>query len=45
MWKVEKKKEKEIYAMKEMSKARVMTKKSVTSVMNELRLLAHVRSP
>ena len=29
VWRVEKKKEKEIYAMKEMSKARVMAKKSV----------------
>jgi hypothetical protein len=45
VWKVDRKKEKEVFAMKEMSKARVMTKKSVTSVMNELRLLAHVRSP
>ena len=29
VWKVEKKKDKEVYAMKEMSKARVMAKKSV----------------
>jgi hypothetical protein len=29
VWKVEKKKEKEVFAMKEMSKARVMAKKSV----------------
>ncbi len=30
--------------MKEMSKARVMVKKSVTSVMNELKLLSHMQS-
>jgi hypothetical protein len=29
VWRVEKKKEKEVYAMKEMTKARVMAKKSV----------------
>lgn len=40
VWRVEKKKEKEIFAMKEMSKARVMAKKSVQSVMNELKLLS-----
>jgi len=40
VWRVEKKKEKETYAMKEMSKARVMAKKSVLSVMNELKLLS-----
>jgi hypothetical protein len=41
---VEKKKEKEAFAMKEMSKARVMAKKSVNSVMNELKLLSQLRS-
>jgi serine/threonine protein kinase len=40
VWKVEKKKDKEAFAMKEMSKARVMAKKSVQSVMNELKLLS-----
>ncbi len=44
VWRVEKKKDKENYAMKEMSKARVMSKKSVNSVMNELKLLSHIRS-
>jgi len=39
VWKVEKVKEKELYALKEMSKARVMAKKSVHSVMNELKIL------
>ena len=45
VWRVEKKKEKETFAMKEMSKARVMTKKSVQSVMNELKLLSQMKSP
>ena len=45
VWKVEKKKEKELFAMKEMSKARVMSKKSVQSVMNELKLLSQMKSP
>ena len=40
VWRVEKKKEKEVFAMKEMAKARVMSKKSVQSVMNELKLLS-----
>ena len=31
--------------MKEMSKARVMAKKSVQSVMNELKLLSQMKSP
>jgi hypothetical protein len=31
--------------MKEMSKARVMAKKSVQSVMNELKLLSDLKSP
>ena len=44
VWKVEKKKEKEVFAMKEMSKARVMAKKSVQSVMNELKLLSQMKS-
>jgi len=35
VWKVEKKKTKQEYAMKEMSKARILTKRSVKSVMNE----------
>jgi len=40
VWRVESKKSKgEIFAMKEMCKARVMAKKSVPSVMNELKLL------
>jgi len=39
VWKVEKKKDKKIYAMKEMNKARVIAKKSVSSVMNEKKFL------
>ena len=37
VWKVQRKKakHKELYAMKEMSKARILTKRSVKSVMNE----------
>jgi len=40
VWSVEYRKNKKTFAMKEMSKARVLTKKSVNSVMNERRLLA-----
>jgi cell division protein FtsB len=35
VWKVERKKTKQPYAMKEMSKARIITKRSVKSVINE----------
>jgi serine/threonine protein kinase len=35
VWKVERKKTKQQYAMKEMSKARILTKRSIKSVMNE----------
>lgn len=45
VWKVEKKKSKQIYAMKEMSKSRVISKKSVTSVMNERQLLSFLKNP
>ena len=34
VWKVEHKRNKQIYAMKMMSKAKVINKKSVTSVLN-----------
>jgi serine/threonine protein kinase len=45
VWRVESKKEKgEQFAMKEMAKARIITKKSVQSVINELSLLALIRS-
>jgi serine/threonine kinase 32 len=39
VWKVEAKKNKKVYAMKEMSKAKILAKKSVHSVMNEKVLL------
>ena len=45
VWKVEKKKEKSIYALKEMEKARILAKKSVNSVMNERKLLAMMKHP
>lgn len=39
VWRVEHKKEKRTFAMKEMSKARILTKKSVESVMKEKNFL------
>ncbi len=45
VWKVEKKKGKVMYAMKEMSKARIISKRSVKSVMNERFILAELSSP
>jgi len=45
VWKVEYKKTKGMYAMKEMSKSRVITKKSVVSVMNERQLLSVLKHP
>lgn len=45
VWKVEYKRTKEIFAMKEMSKARILSKKSVNSVMNERKLLSYLKHP
>jgi serine/threonine protein kinase len=45
VWKVEKKKTKELYAMKEMSKARIISKRSVKSVMNERMILSDLKYP
>ena len=45
VWKVELKKTKENFAMKEMSKARILAKKSVNSVMNERKLLSYLKHP
>lgn len=45
VWKVERKKGKEMYAMKEMSKARIISKRSVNSVMNELKFLQQLKHP
>lgn len=45
VWKVEYKKYRKIYAMKEMNKARILTKRSVKSVMNERQILTFLNSP
>mmetsp|Transcript_40970 Transcript_40970/g.36317 ORF Transcript_40970/g.36317 Transcript_40970/m.36317 type:complete len:193 (+) Transcript_40970:349-927(+) len=45
VWRVETKKTKTLYAMKEMSKSKVITKRSVNSVMNERNLLSSIRHP
>ena len=45
VWKVERKKFKSNYAMKEMSKVRIVNKKSVNSVINERKLLAQLKHP
>ncbi|EGR31500.1 protein kinase domain protein, partial [Ichthyophthirius multifiliis] len=43
VWKVESKKSKHLFALKEMSKAKVISKRSVQSVMNEKQLLSSLR--
>mmetsp|Transcript_28524 Transcript_28524/g.35252 ORF Transcript_28524/g.35252 Transcript_28524/m.35252 type:complete len:90 (-) Transcript_28524:1123-1392(-) len=45
VWKVERKKFKSMYAMKEMSKVRIVNKKSVNSVLNERKLLSQLKHP
>jgi len=45
VWKVEKKKETKFYAMKEMLKCRIISKRSVNSVMNERKLLCSLKHP
>lgn len=45
VWKVEHKKTRKLFAMKEMHKARVISKKSVNSVMNERKLLTQLKHP
>jgi len=45
VWKVEYLQNKKLYAMKEMSKARIISKKSVSSVMNEKKLLMLLKHP
>jgi protein kinase A len=42
---VEKKKTREIFALKEMEKSRILAKKSVNSVMNERKLLSMTKHP
>lgn len=43
VWKVEMKKTREAFAMKEMSKAKILAKKSVNSVINEKKLLIQLK--
>lgn len=45
VWKVMMKRTKQIFAMKEMQKAKVIQKKSVNSVMNERNLLSKLKHP
>ena len=45
MWKVQHKKTKQVYALKEMYKAKIIQKKSINSVMNERKLLAKLHHP
>ena len=45
VWKVELRKEKTLYAMKEMAKARIISKRSVNSVMNEKKFLCQLNHP
>ena len=45
VWKVEKKKEKKLYAMKEMNKGRIISKRSIISVMNEKKFLTQLNHP
>ncbi len=45
VWRVEKKKDRKQYAMKEMLKARILAKRSVNSVMNERKILNQLRNP
>lgn len=45
VWRVKLKKTKQILAMKEMIKARVISKRSVNSVMNERKLLSMIKHP
>jgi len=45
VWKVELKKTKQLFAMKEMSKSKIITKRSVNSVMSEKQLLSCLKHP
>jgi len=42
VWKVEQRKQRKLYAMKEMAKARIISKRSVNSVMNEKKFLSQL---
>jgi serine/threonine protein kinase len=43
VWKVERKKDNSLFAMKEMSKARILNKRSVNSVLNERKILSQLK--
>ncbi|KAM3137544.1 hypothetical protein pb186bvf_010334 [Paramecium bursaria] len=45
VWRVEMKRNKKLYALKEMSKAKIIQKRSVNSVLNEKYLLEHLHHP
>ncbi|EGR27877.1 protein kinase domain protein [Ichthyophthirius multifiliis] len=45
VWKVEQRKTRKVYAMKEMSKSLIISKKSVNSVLNERELLCKLKHP
>lgn len=45
VWKVQNLKQKKFFAMKEMSKARIICKRSVNSVMNEKKFLSQLGHP
>jgi len=45
VWKVELRRQKQVYAMKEMSKARIISKRSIKSVINELKILSKLKDP
>ncbi len=45
VWKVEKKNSKQFYALKEMSKAKIISQRNERSVMNERRILTHLSHP
>ncbi len=45
VWKVQMRKTKQFYALKEMSKVRIIDKRSVPSVINERKLLAQLKHP
>ena len=45
VWKVQHKSSKQLFAMKEMRKGRVIAKKSVASVMNERKILTNLKHP
>ncbi|KAL4497825.1 hypothetical protein ABPG72_000580 [Tetrahymena utriculariae] len=45
VWKVDSKKTKKVFAMKEMSKSKIITKRSVNSVMSERQLLSQLKNP